>query len=569
MTAPTGKWPIARALSAAAPGDVAAGLTLAAIAIPEQMANARLGGFTPELGLIAFVAASIAFALFGRNRILSIGADSTITPIFAGVLTGMASNPAEHARLAAALALMVGLLVAVAGGLRLGRIADLISKPVLTGFLAGIALHIALSQASVVMGVAAPSGSVWVRLRQLWAEGPGAQPLALAVGLGTLALVFVAEKLSPRIPGALLALVGATLLTAALKLDDRGLQVLGRLHGGFPGPSWPLPSFDDALSLIGLALMLSLVVMVQTGATTRAFNPEEADVNGDFVGAGAAGIAAGLFGGVPVNASPPRTALTAEAGGRSQWSGAVAAAAVLALLLFGAGLLTHTPSAALGGILLFIATRLVHLSDFVDMLKRAPGDFFLAAATTGLIIGLPIQTGVAIGIFLSLAHGILAVARARVIPFEHVAGTTIWWPVPPKEDTRAASGEQVPGVLVVGFQAPLTFLNVHEFHRAVLDRLAAQPGGVRVLVIEASGIIEVDFTAAEILRDLIAKLRGEGVQIAIARLSSAEGRSDFDRFGLTQALGENRVFQSVAEAVAAMTGQAKDGEQPAPSTPGA
>jgi MFS superfamily sulfate permease-like transporter len=572
MTPPAGKWPIARALSVAAPGDVghdlAAGLTLAAIAIPEQMANARLGGFAPEIGLIAFVAASVAFALFGRNRFLSIGADSTITPIFAGALTALASATVTSVQLASLLALMVGVLVAAAGALKLGRVADLISKPVLTGFLAGIAVHIVLSQAPVVMGVAAPSGTVWVRLQRLWAEGSAAQPLALAAGLGTFAVVFLAEKLNPRIPGALIALAGATLLTAFLKLDDRGLQVLGRLHGGFPGLQMPLLNLDDALSLFGLALMLSLVVMVQTGAVTRAFNVEDADVNGDFIGAGAAGLAAGLFGAMPVNASPPRTALTAEAGGRSQWSGMAAAAAVLALLLFGAGLLTHTPSAALGGILLFIATRLIHLSDFQDMLKRAPGDFALALTTVALIVVLPIQTGVALGIFLSLLHGVFIVARARLVPFEHVPGTTIWWPVLPGEDTRAQRSEQVPGVLVMGFPGPLSFLNVHQFHRAIQDRLAAPPGGVRLFVLEASGIIEVDFTAAEILRELIAKLHDQGVQIAVARLSSVRARADLDRFGLTEALGQDRIFLSVAEAVAALTDQSPNAAQPSPLASG-
>jgi MFS superfamily sulfate permease-like transporter len=276
-------------------------------------------------------------------------------------------------------------------------------------------------------------------------------------------------------------------------------------------------------------------------------------VDADFIGVGASGLAAGLFGAMPVNASPPRTALTAEAGGRSQWSGVFAATAVLALLLFGAGLLSHTPAAALGGILLFIATRLIHVSDFRDMLRQAPGDFALALATAALIVVLPIQTGVALGIFLSLLHGVFTVARARLVPFEHVPGTTIWWPVLPGEERRAEHSEQVPGVVVMGFPGPLTFLNVHQFHRAIQDRLADTQGGVRLFVLEASGIIEVDFTAAEILRELIAKLHDQGVQIAVARLSSARARADFDRFDLTQALGKDRIFLSVAEAVAALT----------------
>src|SRR5262249_19769433 len=156
--------------------------------------------------------------------------------------------------------------------------------------------------------------------------------------------------------------------------------------------------------MVGLALMLALVVMVQTGATTRAFSRQATDVNRDFLGMGASGLCAGLFGAFPVNASPPRTALTTEAGGRSQWAGLVAAVAVLVLLLFGARLLAHTPAPALAGILLFIALRIIHVTTFRDMLRRAPEELLLALATTALIVVLPIQTGVAAGIFISLAH---------------------------------------------------------------------------------------------------------------------------------------------------------------------
>jgi MFS superfamily sulfate permease-like transporter len=541
---------LARALRAAAPTspgpDLAAGLTLAAIAIPEQMATARLGGFPPEAGLVAFVAATIGFVLFGRNRLLSAGADSTITPIFAGALAALGLAAAKRAEVAAALALIVGALVAAAGAFRLGRIADLLSKPVITGFLAGIALHILLSQTPVVLDVAAPSGSIWDRLQQLWAEAPQANPRTLLLALGTFGFAVAAERISPRLPGALAALVTATAVTAGFALDRHGVPVLGQVRGGFPAPHWPLLGFDALQPLVGLALMLSLVVMVQTGATTRAFNRDEADVNRDFIGMGAAGALAGLFGAFPVNASPPRTAVATQAGGRTQWTGVVAALATLGLLLFGTGLLARTPNAALAGILLLIATRLVHLDQFRELLRRAPEEFLLALATIGLIVVLPIQTGVAAAIFISLAHGVFTIARARLVVFEQVEGTTVWWPV---YRTRAADGGQIPGVLVVGFQAPLSFLNAHDFRRGVLQMADEAPGKLRLLVLEASGVIELDFTAAEILEDLVAHLRAEGVDFAVARLESVHARSDFDRFGVTKALGPDHIFHSVAEAV--------------------
>lgn len=558
----TRKWSFAGALRVTGPGDVgrdlAAGLTLAAIAIPEQMATAKLGGLSPEIGLAVFVIAAVAFAVFGQNRQLSVGADSTITPIFAGAFGAMGLASAERAHFAAALALMVGALVAAAGAFRLGRIADLLSKPVVTGFLAAISVHIVLSQAPIVLGVAPVSGPVWERLQQLWAEAPRAQWPPIGFALGTFAFVSLGEKINSRLPSALIALVGATLLTTGFALDARGLQVLGALHGGFPGPQWPGLSIDAVQPLVGLALMLALVVMVQTGATTRAFNSEEADVNRDFVGVGAAGIAAGLFGAFPVNASPPRSALVTEAGGRSQWASLFAGAAVLLLLLFGERLLARTPVAALAGVLLFIAVRLVHVTDLRAMLRRAPEEFALALATLVLIVALPIQTGVAAGIFMSLAYGVFTNARARLVPFEHVPGTSIWWP----EARNAPGGEQVPGVLVMGFQAPLSFLNAHEFQLSVTSLIASASSKIRLFVLEASGVIQLDFTAAEILKSLIAQLRAEGVDMAVARLESVHARSDFDRFEITEALGADHLFHSVAEALAQLANAS------APAVPG-
>lgn len=549
----THKQPLARAQGGAAPAhvgpDVAAGLTLAAIAIPEQMATARLGGFSPETGLVAFVAATVGFLIFGRNRLVSAGADSTITPIFAAALGTLGLAAAERSQTAAALALLVGALVAAAGALRLGRIADLLSKPVLTGFLAGVAIHILMSQAPVVLDVPAPAGSVWDRLGQLVADAPHAHMAAVLVGLGTFAVALVFERISPRLPGALIALAGATAISATLGLERRGAPSVGALHGGFPTPSLPLLSFDALQPLVGLSLMLAVVVMVQTGATTRSFSRGDTDVNRDFLGMGAAGALAGLFGAFPVNASPPRTAVAVEAGGRSALTGVVAAAAVLVLLLFGTRLLAHTPAAALAGVLLMIAVRLIHGPTFREMLRCAPEEFALALATVGLIVALPIQTGVAAAIFLSLAHGVFTIARARLVVFEHVAGTTIWWPV---HQTRTADAGPVPGVLVVGFQAPLTFLNAYDFRRQILQMAGGAQGGPQLMVLEASGIIELDFTAAEILNGLIGKLHAQGVDFALARLESVHARADFDRFGVTEAVGADHVFHSVAEAVATL-----------------
>jgi len=532
----------------AVPADLIAGLTLVAIAIPEQMATSKLGGFPPQVGLIAFIAAAVGFAIFGASRQLSAGSDSTITPIFAGSLALMATaGSAQYADEAAALAVLVGLILALGGVFKLGWVADLLSGPVLTGFLAGIALHIVISQAPSVLGLPEESGTVYQRLATLWSQVGVINPVAVAIGLGVLAVTIGAEKLNPRIPGALIALAAATGATVVFDLDHHGLAVLGRLASDLRAPHPPVLTGQGLIKLVGLALIIALVVMVQTAATTRTFHDpdHDPDVNRDFIGVGAASVLAGLFGAFPVDASPPRTAAVAASGGRSQWTGLFAAAAVVLLLVFGTALLARTPGAALAGILLYVAQRIFHLGDFITLLRRTWAEFALALATMLLIVLLPIQTGVAVGIFLSLAHGVYTTTRARPILFERAPGSTVWWPM---SDARPGTTQE--GVVVMGFQAPLSFLNAYEFRRGVLQALKDDPGA-KLFVLEASGIVEIDFTASSVLSGVIAATRKAGVDFAVARLESVRAEQAFERFGLTQHIGANHIFHSVAEAVAA------------------
>lgn len=420
--------------------DVLAGLTLAAIAIPEQMATAGLGGFAPQVGFLAIISSSVAFAAFGSNRQMSIGADSTITPIFAGSLALLAASGSPHyASLAGILALMVGVLLVFGGFIRLGFIADLLSIPVTTGFLAGIAGHIVVSQAPVVLGVATPSGSMIAKAAALVAGIGSTNIPTLLIGLGVLASIFISQRLNPRIPGALIGLAGATLIVAVFKLEAHGVSTLGALAGVSPHFVWPDVSWDEIRLLTPLALIVAIVVMVQTAATTRSFVRVPArgpDVDRDFIGVGAANLLAGVTGTFPVNASPPRTAVVVETGGVSQLSALVCATMALLLSVFGASLLAHVPHAALAGVLLFVALRIFRVSTMRDVWRRSPVEFGLIMATLFAILVLPIQDGVAVGVILSLLHGVWSATRARVVEFERIAGSTVWWPGPRVTVTR-------------------------------------------------------------------------------------------------------------------------------------
>ncbi len=537
------------------PADLIAGLTLAAIAIPEQMATARLGGFAPQIGFFAFIAGSIGFAMLGANRFLSCGADSTITPIFAGGLALLAaSSSPDYQALAVALALMVGLMLIAGGLFRLGGIANLLSVPVTVGFLAGISVHILVSQLPVVLGLPSPSGPTLARIAALAQHLSEANIFTVAIGFGVLAVVAASEAVSARIPGALIGLVAATIAVVAAHLERKGVNVVGAVPASLPVPSFPEISAERWARLVPLSLLITIVVMVQTAATTRSFpsDPDQpADVDRDFLGAGAGCVLAGLFGAFPVNASPPRTGIVSETGGRSQLSGLFAASIVLMLLAFGAALLGHVPDAALGGVLLFVALRIIRVRQIVTIYRASFAEFMLIVATAAAIVVLPIEQGVGIGITLSLLHGIWSITRARLVEFERVPRTTIWWPA-----SQHLVGERIPDVAVVGFHAPLTFLNASTFRSDVQHILQSASSPPRLLVLEASGIPEIDFTAAQALIDLFKACKGSGVTVAVARLESLRAQDAFERFKIHDVLPRDHVFHSVDESVRALASKA-------------
>lgn len=520
--------------------DAIAGVTLAAITLPEQMATARLGGFEPQVGFYAFVGGTLGFVLLGRNRRLTVGADSTITPIFALTLAGLA---AQHAGglvgSAVVLALLVGLFLAVAALLRIGVVAALLSVPVVTGFLGGIALHIAASQLPVVLGVTLSSSALPERLYELVHALPHAHPVPTLIGLGVLLAMAVCDRINPRIPGALCAVAAATLLVASLGAQRLGVATLG-VVSPYP-PAWQLPPPATIATLVPLALLLTLVIIMQIAAVDRAFpGEEEPDVNKDFLGVGAGNLLSAAFGAFPVNASPPRTAVAVEAGATSQLGALIAAALVMLLAFCGGGMLGAIPNAALAGVLLFVAVRLFRLRVLIDIARRARGEAVLALLTFLAVVCLPIQSGIAIGVGLALLHGVWMIAHSPMLTLARLPGTTVWWP-----DSR---GETENGITVLAFQAPLLFANADSFKRQLLTRIEATPMP-GLVVLDGSAIVEIDYSAAQTLREVIGLCQQKGIVFVIARLGSVRAMQAVERFGIAALLGPDGLSHSVQQAI--------------------
>lgn len=531
------------------PADLAAGLLLTAIAVPEQVATARLAGMPPETGLIGFVAATLAFVILGTNRCLSVGADSTIASIFAGGLAAfVAIGTPGYQTLVAILALMVGVILLLTALLRAGWIADLLSIPVTNGFLAGIAIHIALGELAPLLGLPGGGASLLGQLEAILRATAAINPYAVALGLGACLATTLTERFAPRLPGALIAILLGSGAAVFFHLEAHGVAMMAALPGlDLHGPALAAVPAYDVFRLIPLAVIVALVCMMQTAAVVRAF-PGDADPlapnERNFAGVGLGSIFAGLAGAFPVNASPPRTAAIVEGGGRSQLASLLSAGIVLLLLLLGGGLFRHVPQAALAGILIAIAARLFRLREMLRILRQGGSEIYLVAASAVLVVLLPIEIGMLCSIGLSLLQSIYGIIRPACVELARVPGSTIWWPAEPGE--RA---ETLPDILVFALGAPVNFTNALSICRQLEGKIAAASPRPKLVVLEASGVVAFDYTGAGILGATILRLRARGILVAMARLSSEKARRIAEKTGFIACLGDDRVFFSVEDAI--------------------
>ena len=532
--------------------DLTAAATLFVIAVPEQLATSRLAGMPPITGLYAFIAGTVMFALLGSSRLVSVGADSTIAPLFAAGLGAFAViGSSRYVDLVTITAVIAGVLVVAVWLLRLGWIAEFLSEPIIAGFLAGIGVVIVVHQLPALLGIPGGGTTTLGRLHAVIDELGSTCGWTVAIGLGVFATVIVCNRIDRRIPGALLGLVAATILVKVLDLQDHGVAILGEVAHGVPAFGLRGVSWHALRQVAPVAATVALVTVTQTAATSRAFASAaepRTDVGLDFLGVGAGSVLAGLSGAFPVDASPPRTTAVSEAGGRSQLSGLLTAGAIIALIP-AAGVLHDVPEAALAGILLFIATRIVRIGELREILRFDRLEFALAI-TTMLTVAL---VGVEQGIGVAVALAILDRTRISAKPQVHVLGrvpqTTSWTPIGGPEGAA-----EVPGVLVVLFATPLWYANAVHFRAQVREAIANAPDPrPQALVLDALGMSDIDYTGVRELRSALDELDAAGIQFAIAR-AGARVRDELERAGLTpDRVPQERFYPDVDAAVVALT----------------
>jgi len=490
------------------------------------------------------------FALLGSNRTMSVGADSTIAPMLAVAVAAVAvAGSARYGGDMALLALLVGVLVMAVGVARMGWIADFLSVPVVTGFLAGIAVTIVVGQLPEVLGLPPTAGNALQKLVGAAQHIGDTNLYALAVAVAVFTVVVAAERVNRRLPGALIGVILSLAASAAFDLAAKGVATLGTLPAGLPAPQAPTLSIHLVWRLLPSALGVALIVITQTSATTRSFaelGGFETDVGRDFIGVGAGSVAAAFIGGFAVNASPPRSAVVTSSGGRSQVPSLVAAAIVVALIVAAAGLLADLPLATLGAVLIYIALRIFRTRDLHAIYSFDKVEFGVAVATLGTVVLFGVGPGILLAILLSILYRTWRSARPRDALLGRVPGTTVWWALKERPDAQT-----VPGVVAYRLDAPLYFANATRFRDRVRELVAAAVPPPSLFVLDSSGIDDVDFTGGRMLLQVVHELHARGVDFAVAR-ATGEAPRDTARAGLRNHIGDDHVFLTVDEAVRAL-----------------
>lgn len=530
------------------PGDLLAAMSLLVIAVPEQLATARLAGMPPVDGFYAFAAGTVLFAVFGSNPQLSVGADSTIAPLFAvAVGTVAVTGSARYTALVAVLAVLVGAVVIAVGLLRLGWIAEFLSAPIISGFMAGVAVIIVVHQLPDLLGLPSPAGSTTHRIVEVAGHLSHLSLTTLAIGLGVLAVVAGGAWIDRRLPAALVALVASTVLVGVVHLDMRGVATLGSVAHHAPHIGLTELSWSTLRSLAPIAAVVALVVISQTAATTRAFADRggyPVDLNRDFLGVGAGSIAAGLIGAFPVDASPPRTAAAAASGGRSQAAG-LAAVAVIICLIPALGALRDLPQATLAAVLIIVGARIFPIRDLREIARFDRVEFALALITLLAVASIGVQEGIGVAVGLAILDRTRLTARPQLHVLGRIPATTSWAPL-----SGAENAQQVPGVLVVLFATPLWYANAAHFRAEITAARSRAIGPLYLIVLDAVGVSDIDYTGAGTLREVLDDLEHGHIHFAIAR-AGHHARDSLQRSGLLDRIGAHNLYPTVDEAVTA------------------
>ena len=530
------------------PAEVIAGITLAALAIPEVMGYTKISGTPVITGLYTMLIPTFLFAFFGSSRHLVVGADSATAAILAAGLVGLAATGSdEYVALAAVLAIMAAVFLILARIIGLGFLADFLSRTVLIGFLTGVGIQVALGQISGMLGL---KGGGHGTLAKIWNDLQQIEQVnvyALATALTVLVVIVGSKKLSKKIPGALIAVIGAIVASWALGLEAH-VHVLGSIPSGLPHIGLPEVQWSGELiaKLVPTAFAMFVVILAQSAATSRAYAArynERFSEDTDLVGLGLANIGAGLSGTFVVNGSPTKTQMVDSAGGRTQLSLLVMVLIVLMVLLFLTGPLAYMPEAVLSAIVFLIGIDLIDIKGMRSIYEQRRSEFWVAVLTALMVVFVGVEQGIILAIVLSLIdHTRRGYRPKNVVLVPSETGILHAQPV-------ATRAQAMPGLLIYRFTHSMYYANAEQLSEELNNLVNNADPSIRWLCLDASAVDDVDYSAAETLRSLFAVLKEKGIRLVVAQV--LEDVRETSRYRLRELFGEDAFYDTLDDVVKA------------------
>jgi high affinity sulfate transporter 1 len=531
------------------PHDIVAGIVLATMLVPVGIAYAVASGLPGIYGLYATIVPLLVYALFGPSRILVLGPDSALAGILLGVIAPLSGgDPLRAVTLAGMMAIVSGMVCILAGIARLGFVTELLSKPIRYGYMNGIALTVLISQLPKLFGFSVESEGP---LRSLWAVTGAILDgrtnwVAFGIGLATL-IVILLLKDSKRLPGILIAVVGATVVVGVLDLGTLyGVQVLGPLPQGLPGFAVPWIGYGDIVPVLIGGCAMALVSFADTSVLSRSYAARlgsRVDPNQEMIGLGAANLAAGFFQGFPISSSSSRTPVAEAAGARTQLTSVIGALAIALLLLAAPSLLRHLPTAALAAVVIAAAIGLIEVADLKRIYRIQRWEFWLAVVCFVGVAVLGVIPGIGLAIAIAIAEFLWDGWRPHSAVLGRAHGVKGYHDI-----TRYPDARRIPGLVLFRWDAPLFFANAEFFRERVLDAVATSPTPVRWLVVAAEPVTSVDVTACDVVAELDKALHAQGIEFCLAELKDPV-KDKLKRFGLFAQLGEHYFFPTIGAAV--------------------
>jgi high affinity sulfate transporter 1 len=533
--------------------DLVAAAAVWAVLVPEGMAYASLAGLPPETGLFAALAPLLLYAVLGTSRQLTVGPSSAIAAFSAAAVAPLAGGDADRfIALSALLALITGAILLVAGLARLGFVADFFARPVLTGFVGGLALVIGVGQAHKLLGVEGGGTTFFGKLEHLLRQLDAVDATTLALGLAALALIFGLRAVAPRIPGALVAVVLGTAVVAALGLDESGVRVVGELPSGLPGFALPSFGLSDVSTLAPEAVALALVAFAESVAGARSFAAEhgyDVDADQELVALGASNLGAGVLQGFVVDASLSRTAVADSSGARTQVYNIVLFVLLVVTMLVLMPLFRDLPEAVLGAIVIAAVAHFVDVAAMRRLWRVDRTDFLLAISSfAGVLV-----FGILIGLLVAVVVSLLAIVYRAYRPAFAVLGRA---PGALDDESLRYRGvddhpeyETFPGLVILRVDGELFFANARWFEGTVRALVDDATPPVREVLVHAGAVPHIDTSAADVLRGLVGDLRERGVELAFARVTTSLFEH-LERNGVVDVVGPERFHDTVAGGVA-------------------